>query len=112
MLVAGSIVLLIYAAPDLAVTEWAVLPGMVWVTLAYIVVIATAATALLLQFATLRLPSAKVMAYTYLTPTWVIVWEIALGNGVPSALTLGGVALTILALLMLLRDDSAAPKAG
>lgn len=112
MLVAGSIVLLIYAAPDLAVTEWAVLPGRVWVTLAYIVVIATAATALLLQFATLRLPSAKVMAYTYLTPTWVIVWEIALGNGVPSALTLGGVALTILALLMLLRDDSAAPKAG
>lgn len=112
MLVAGSIVLLIYAAPDLAATQWAALPGMVWVTLAYVVIIATAATALLLQFATLRLPSAKVMAYTYLTPTWVIVWEIALGNGVPSVLTLGGVALTIFALLMLLRDDGAVPKAG
>ena len=66
-----------------------------------------AATFVLVQFATMRLPSAKVMAYTYLTPTWVIGWEIALGNGVPPLLVLVGVALTIMALLMLLRDDEA-----
>ena len=37
-------------------------------------------TFVLLQFATLRLPSAKVMAYTYLVPSWVILWELALGR--------------------------------
>ena len=47
------------------------------------------------------------MAYTYLTPSWVIVWEILLGNGVPGGMILIGVALTILALYLLLRDDSA-----
>ena len=49
------------------------------------------------------------MAYTYLVPSWVIIWEIVLGNGAPRALVLGGVALTIVALLMLLRDESARP---
>ena len=63
------------------------------------------ATFVLLQFATLRLPSAKVMAYTYLTPSWVILWEMALGNGAPPGLVLGGVALTVVALLLLLRDE-------
>jgi hypothetical protein len=47
------------------------------------------------------------MAYTYLTPSWVILWEIALGNGAPSPLVLGGVSLTILALYLLLRNDQA-----
>jgi drug/metabolite transporter (DMT)-like permease len=67
--------------------------------------VASAATFVLLQFATLRLPSAKVMAYTYLTPSWVILWEIALGRGAPGPLILGGIALTVLALAMLLRDQ-------
>ena len=105
--VAGGILLLIYAAPAILATEWRALPTLVWVALLYTSLFATACTVVLLQFATLRLPSAKVMAYTYLTPSWVIVWEIALGNGVPPTLVLVGVALTILALLLLLRDDEA-----
>ncbi len=66
---------------------------------------ASAATFVLLQFAGQRLPSAKVMAYTYLTPSWVIFWEIGLGHGVPPLLVLGGVGLTILALFLLLKDE-------
>jgi hypothetical protein len=45
------------------------------------------------------------MAYTYLTPSWVILWEIALGNGAPPLAVLAGVLLTIIALYLLLRDD-------
>ncbi|MEW9918386.1 DMT family transporter [Marimonas sp. MJW-29] len=105
--VAGGILLVIYTWPELARIDWVALPARVWVALFYTAFFATACTVVLLQFATLRLPSAKVMAYTYLVPTWVIVWEIVLGNGVPRALVLGGVALTVLALLMLLRDDEA-----
>ena len=104
-LVAGAVILLIYAGAEIARTDWLAMPAMVWVTLVYVAVFATGITVVLLQFATLRLPSAKVMAYTYLVPSWVIVWEIGLGNGAPAALVLGGVALTVLALWMLLRDD-------
>ena len=108
MLVAGALVLTVYGWSDLWATDWTGLPRIVWITLIYVSLAASAATFVLLQFATLRLPSAKVMAYTYLTPSWVIGWEVALGNGVPPVLVMGGVLMTILALLMLLRDDTPA----
>ena len=53
----------------------------------------------------MRLASAKVLAYTYLTPGWVILWELAFGHGLPGAMVLPGVALTFVALAMLLRHE-------
>lgn len=104
MLLAGSLLLSLYSWNDLIATDWQALPRIVWITLAYTAVFASAASFLALQFGSLRLPAAKVMAYTYLTPSWVILWEIALGNPIPPVLVLVGVGLTILALLLLLRD--------
>lgn len=104
VLLAGCVLLTIYGWTDLRATDWSSLPGIVWITILYVSVFASSATFVLLQFASLRLPSAKVMAYSYLTPSWVILWEFGLGNGVPVIWVLGGVALTVLALLMLLRE--------
>ncbi len=105
MMVAGFFILLAYGWNDLWATDWAALPGIVWITLAYISIAASSITFVLLQYAVLRLPSAKVMAYTYLTPSWVILWEIVLGNGAPNGLILVGVGLTIVALWLLLKDE-------
>lgn len=105
-LAAGALLLLIVGSPALMRTDWATLPGIVWVAIAYTAVFASAATFLLLQYASLRIPSAKVMAYTYLTPSWVILWEMALGRPLPPFLILVGVILTVGALLLLLKDDS------
>jgi drug/metabolite transporter (DMT)-like permease len=101
----GAFVLFIWGGGEVLATDWAALPGIVWITLAYTAVFATAVTVVLLQFASMQLPASKVMAYTYLTPTWVIGWEYFLGNGLPTAYVLGGVALTVLALLLLLKND-------
>ncbi|MDJ1006716.1 MAG: DMT family transporter [Paracoccaceae bacterium] len=93
-------------------TDWTALPPIVWITLAYIVVFATMGSSYLLAFASLRLPAAKVMAYTYLTPAWVTLWEIALGHGAPPGLVLVGVGLTLVALWLLLKnEDQALPVA-
>lgn len=106
---AGAAILITIAGlGDIRSTDWATLPNIVWITIAYTAVFATAVTFVLLQYASLRLPSAKVMAYTYLTPTWVICWQAALGHGLPPAVLLFGVALTIVALLMLLKDEAPA----
>lgn len=104
MLISGGLILSVYGWSDIRATDWLALPGIVWVALMYLAIFASAATFVLLQFATLRLPSAKVMAYTYLTPSWVIVWELALGNGAPPLLVGGGIVLTVVALLLLLKD--------
>jgi len=105
MMVAGFVVLLAWGWGDIRATDWGALPPIVWITLIYTAVFASSATFVPLQYATLRLPSAKVMAYTYLTPSWVILWEIALGNGAPTGLVLAGVGLTMVALWMLLEDE-------
>ncbi len=112
MMVAGGAVLTIWGWSDILTTDWAALPARVWIGLAYVSIFASAVTFVLLQFATLRLPSSKVMAYTYLTPSWVILWEIALGHGAPRGLTLVGVALTVAALVMLLENDAPGPDGG
>ena len=105
MLLAGAALLTVYGWNDILATRWAALPDRVWIALIYVALFASAASFVLLQFATMRLPSAKVMAYTYLTPSWVIGWEIALGRGAPTGLIWLGVGLTIAALAMLLRDE-------
>lgn len=104
---AGAVILCLWAGPRVLATDWAAMPPVVWVTLLYVTLFATALSFTILRYAALRLPSAKVMAYTYIVPSWVILWELALGRGVPSALVLPGVALTALSLLLLLKDEEA-----
>ena len=105
MLVAGSIILGIVGFGDILATDWASLPGMVWITIGYLTLFSTASSFFLLQYASLRLPSAKVMAYSYLTPAWVMLWEIGFGSLLPPTPVLFGIGATIIALLMLLRKE-------
>ncbi len=105
VMLAGSILLTVWGWADLMATDWAALPAIVWLTILYTAVFASASTFVLLQFAAMRLPSSKVMAYTYLVPSWVIVWALALGGAPPPVWVLAGVALTIAALVMLLREE-------
>ena len=104
MTVTGAILLTVYGWQEITTTDWLNLPSVVWGTVVYLTVVSTTLTFLAVNYAALRLPAAKVMAYTYLTPTWVIIWEGALGNGLPQLAVLIGVAATIAALLILLRD--------
>ena len=110
VMVAGFVLLALFGWSDVAATDWTALSPLVWITLFYTAILASAATFFLLQFAALRLPSAKVMAYTYLVPSWVILWEIALGRVPPPALVLAGVGLTGVALAVLLKDEEPAPR--
>ncbi|WP_298257898.1 DMT family transporter [uncultured Litoreibacter sp.] len=101
----GSLgVLTAWAGADLWSTEWAALPAFVWLTILYVAIAASSVTFVLLQYATLRLPSSKVMAYTYLVPSWVLVWELSLGQPAPPAMIAIGVLLTVSGLALLLKE--------
>lgn len=112
VLTAGAGILFLWAGRDVLATDWAALPAVVWWTILYVALPATGVTFLILRYATLRLPAAKVMAYTYIVPSAVIVWELALGKGVPTALILPGVALTAFALLLLLKNEDRVPPSS
>ncbi|WP_157063690.1 DMT family transporter [Phaeobacter sp. 11ANDIMAR09] len=111
-LIAGALVLLVVGWGDIWATDWGNLPVLVWIGLFYVAIFASAMTFVLLQFATLHLPAAKVMAYTYLTPSWVIVWQMALGNPAPTGWILVGIGLTVVALVLLLEDAARPPRAA
>ena len=103
----GALVLtLAYGFDDLMTIDYEGLRPIVWGTLIYLGVFASAASFLLIQYSTLHLPSSKVMAYTYLTPSWVILWELTLRHPLPPLMVWLGVVAIILALCLLLRDES------
>ena len=107
----GAALLLVIGMTRIAATDWSALPWLVWVGLGYLVVFASFASISLLQYASMRLKAAKVMAYTYLTPSFVILWEVMLAGDLPPGTVLPGIGLTVIALLILLREGRLSPVA-
>lgn len=85
----------------LMTTDWASIPLTAWLAILYLATFTSGGTFFLTQYASMRLPAAKVLAYGYLMPSFVIVYEGLLGHGWASAQVLAGVAITALALVLL-----------
>lgn len=99
----GCVVASLWGGRAILATDWGALRPIVWAALAYLGIMATAGTFFLLQFAAMRLPASKAMAYGYLVPSFVILWEGLLGHGWVAAHVWLGVLATVAALLLLLR---------
>lgn len=110
VLIATATIITAFGLPAILATDWAGLPAIVWTTILYTSVFATAASVVLMQVASLRLPAAKVLAHTYLVPGWVIVWELAFGRPAPPVQILAGLGLSVVALIVLVRDEDAPPR--
>ena len=87
--------------PDIVSTDWLNLPPTVWWVVLYLAVGPTALCFFLIQFASLRLPASKVIAYGYLTPAFVILFEALAGHGWPSLSIVAGAMVTVLGLIVL-----------
>jgi drug/metabolite transporter (DMT)-like permease len=87
--------------PDILATDWLHLPPVVWWVVLYLAVGPTAICFFLIQFASLRLPAPKVIAYGYLTPAFVIAFEAIAGHGLPTPPIIVGAAVTVLGLVLL-----------
>lgn len=103
----------VLGAPDILATDWTALRPLVWGAILYIAFFATVVSSTMLIVASVRLPAANVMAYTYLVPSWVILGSLIVGLPGVSWVTGIGVALTLVALTILLynpadRRDAAA----
>lgn len=104
MIVSGFVFLFLFGLPELAATGWRELPLSLWVGLGYLAVFSGVATFLLLNYASMVLPSSKVMAYSYLTPSWVVLQELALTGVAPHYAIMAGIFVTVVSVLILLRD--------
>jgi drug/metabolite transporter (DMT)-like permease len=100
-LLATGLCIAAYGAREIVATDWGALPGLVWGAILYLAIFTTAGTFFLLQYAALRLPASKVLAYNYLTPTVIILYEGLLGHGWASVSVLAGALVTVGGLVML-----------
>ena len=96
----------IYGFRDVVSTDYAALSSTVWLVIAYLAIVTTAGTFFLVQYASQRLPAGKVMAYTYLVPSWVVMWEFLFNGATQPLALMAGVVATLLALVMLLRGEA------
>jgi drug/metabolite transporter (DMT)-like permease len=106
----GAVILVILFWPRIATTAWSELSMNVWVTLAYLTIFASLGTFTLVSFAAEYLPSAKVMAYTYMTPFWVVLLEGLLGHGWPEPYVLIGGFPILVGLSLLFFTESPADQ--
>jgi len=104
-LLGGLIATLGWSGRAVVDTDWLALPGPVWLAILYLGVMATALTFFLVRFAALRIQSAKVMAYGYLVPGFVIVWEGLLGGRWVAPEVWLGVLTILVTLVILLAED-------
>lgn len=100
-LVATGLWIAVYGAREIVTTDWTALPVVVWLAILYLCIFTTAGTFFLVQFATMRLPASKVMAYNYLTPTIIIFYEGLLGHGWANLSVVAGALVTMLGLAVM-----------
>lgn len=96
-----GVLLLIPGVPAIAESGITNLPLIAWVAIFYLAIATTAITFMLLQYASMRLPASKVLAYGYLTPTFIIMVEGMIGHGWVSASVFAGAAVTALGLVVM-----------
>jgi drug/metabolite transporter (DMT)-like permease len=103
-LIAGLILLAVYGWQIISNVNWSALPAYVYLGIAHLAIFTTAISFYLIQYASLYLPSGKVMAYTYLIPAFIVLQNIALGAPLPPWPVLAGVIVIASAMIILQRS--------
>ncbi len=104
VMLGGFVATIVYGADVVRNADWLGAPLEVWLVILYISIVASAGALFLIDYATQRLTAAKTMAYVYLVPCYVVLWEGLSGHGWPALVVMPGIAATVIALMMLLRD--------
>jgi drug/metabolite transporter (DMT)-like permease len=93
----GTLWLLLVNNTAVFETDWSQIEIEVFAGIAYLAVFTTIISFFILQHATLHIGPTRVMSYGYLNPALVVAVEWALGKGLPTMMTLPGVAIIVVA---------------
>lgn len=98
---ATGICIAAWGVGEIARTDWTAVPPVAWVAIVYLATFTGAGTFFLVQFASMRMPASKTLAYSYLTPGFIIVYEGLLGHGWPTASVAAGALITVAGLAVM-----------
>lgn len=101
VLVTGSCWLLIFGGGRLLAVDWPAIAFRTWAGICYLAVFTTVITFFLTQFCVPYIGPTRAMAYSYLYPGMVLVLDLLFGHGLPPVAVLPGVAVVLLAMVVL-----------
>lgn len=101
VVLATTIWVAIYGLPGVLATNWLALPPIAWIGILYLAIFTGTLTFMLMQFAAQRLPASKMLAYGYLVPGFVILYEGLAGHGWVSLAVALGALVTVMGLVVL-----------
>lgn len=87
--------------PAVRSVDLTAMPAIVWIAILYLAIVTTVITFMLIQFASMRLPAPKVVAYGYLTPSFIILYEGLIGHGWGHPSVMAGALVTACGLLVM-----------
>lgn len=88
---------------EFAHVPWGRVDDSVWGSLAWLAIGPTMLTFFMVQSTSLRIGATRVQSYSYLIPAFVLVFDWALGRGLPTAMTIPGIVVVLLATLVIQR---------
>jgi len=103
ILVFSAIFYLAIAGKDLATSPWTQTGFDVYGWIAYLAVVSTVISFFMFQYATPRIGPTRVLAYSYFIPAFVLLVDWAIGRGLPPLMTLPGIAIVLIASLVIQR---------
>ncbi|WP_299198594.1 DMT family transporter [uncultured Amphritea sp.] len=101
----GALWLLLLSIPSLNQVEWANVDTGVYLGILYLAVFTTLVSFFLLQLGTIVLGATQVAAYSFLTPVFVVILNLFLGSGGFQWQLLPGIALVLIAMLLVQRES-------
>ena len=101
ILATGAFWLLLVNNTAIWTTDWGQVDFSVFLGIAYLAVFTTMLTFFLQQHGTLRIGPTRATSYNYLNPALVVALEWVTGRGLPPLMALPGVAIVLLATLVL-----------
>lgn len=101
ILVTGSIWLLLLSGQRLAIVEWQLVPGKIWLGICYLAMFTTVITFFLTQYSISYLGPTRVMSYSYLYPSLVLLLDIFMGKGLPELKVVPGVLVVLIAMFVI-----------
>ena len=88
---------------EFADIAWGRIEDSVWGSLAWLAIGPTMLTFFMIQSTSLVIGATRVQSYSYLIPAFVLMFDWALGRGLPTAMTIPGIIVVLLATLVVQR---------
>jgi drug/metabolite transporter (DMT)-like permease len=104
VLVMGTFWLVLFNNQAIWHTDWTGIDADVFAGIAYLAIFTTLISFFIAQHATLHIGPTSATSYSYLSPALVVLIEVLIGKGMPSLAVLPGVAIILVATLVIQLD--------